>query len=76
MLLALCLVGDASHHLLYEKEPFHHIMFIRLLKRLKATYCRTKTITLLEDNYIIHKGRETQRWLKDKPKCRVIYQPV
>lgn len=39
-------------------------------------YCRTKTITLLEDNYIIHKGRETQRWLKDKPKCRVIYQPV
>ncbi|AAG56565.1 transposase [Escherichia coli O157:H7 str. 08-3527] len=51
-------------------------LFIRLLKRLKATYCRTKTITLLEDNYIIHKGRETQRWLKDKPKCRVIYQPV
>ncbi len=51
-------------------------LFIRLLKRLKATYCRTKTITLLGDNYIIHKGRETQRWLKDKPKCRVIYQPV
>lgn len=28
------------------------------------------------DNYIIHKSRETQSWLKENPKFRVIYQPV
>ena len=33
-------------------------------------------ITLIVDNYIIHKSRETQRWLKANQKFRVIYQPV
>ncbi|EOF5965657.1 transposase, partial [Salmonella enterica] len=50
-------------------------LFISLLKHLKATYRRAKTITLIVDNYIIHKSRETQRWLKQNPKFRVIYQP-
>ena len=52
------------------------VLFISLLKHLKATYRRAKTITLIVDNYIIHKSRETQRWLKANPKFRVIYQPV
>ncbi|WP_276097486.1 IS630-like element ISEc33 family transposase [Klebsiella quasipneumoniae] len=51
-------------------------LFIALLKHLKATYRRAKTITLIVDNYIIHKSSETQRWLKANPKFRVIYQPV
>ncbi len=51
-------------------------LLISLLKRLKATYRRAKTITMFVDNYIIHKSRETQRWLKENPKFRVIYQPV
>lgn len=51
-------------------------LFISLLKRLKATYRRAKTITLIVDNYIIYKSRETQRWLKENPKFRGIYQPV
>ena len=51
-------------------------LFISLLKHLKATYRRAKTITLIVDNYIIHKSRETLRWLKCNPKFRVIYQPV
>jgi transposase len=33
-------------------------LFIALLKHLKATYRRAKTITLIVDNYIIHKSRE------------------
>ncbi|CBY98691.1 Insertion element IS630 uncharacterized 39 kDa protein ISO-IS200 39 kDa protein [Salmonella enterica subsp. enterica serovar Weltevreden str. 2007-60-3289-1] len=49
------------------------MLFISLLKHLKATYRRAKTITLIVDNYIIHKSRETQRWLKQNPKFRVIY---
>ena len=52
------------------------VLFISLLKHLKSTYRRAKTITLIVDNYIIHKSRETQRWLKQNPKFRVIYQPV
>ena len=51
-------------------------LFISLLKHLKATYRRAKTITLIVDNYIVHKSRETLRWLKCNPKFRVIYQPV
>lgn len=51
-------------------------LFISLLKHLKATYRRAKTITLIVDNYIIHKSRETLRWLKANPKFRIIYQPV
>lgn len=52
------------------------VLFIGLLKLLKATYLRAKTITLIVDNYIIHKSRETQRWLNANPKFRVIYQPI
>ncbi|MEH4990399.1 IS630 family transposase [Enterobacter asburiae] len=51
-------------------------LFISLLKHLKAKYRRAKTITLIVDNYIIHKSRETLRWLKANPKFSVIYQPV
>lgn len=36
-------------------------LFISLLKHLKSTYRRAKTITLIVDNYIIHKSRETLR---------------
>ena len=52
------------------------VLFINLLKHLKASYCGAKTIILIVDNDIIHKSRETQRWLKANPKFRVIYQPV
>ncbi len=52
------------------------VLFISLLMLLKATYRRAKTITLIVDNYIIHKSRETQRWLKQNLKFSVIYQPV
>ena len=36
-------------------------LFISLLKHLEMTYRRAKTITLIVDNYIIHKSRETLR---------------
>lgn len=52
------------------------VLFISLLKHLKASYRRARTITLIVDNYIIHKSHETLRWLKANPKFIVIYQPV
>lgn len=51
------------------------VLFISLLKRLKATYRRAKTITLIVDHYIIHKSRETQRWLKENPNYQPVYSP-
>lgn len=51
-------------------------LFINLLKHLKSTYRRAKTITLIVDNYSIHKSRQTCCCLKQNPKFSVIYQPV
>ncbi|EGM6562503.1 IS630 family transposase, partial [Salmonella enterica] len=68
-----CGTGKVSYVGGNSKSP---ALFVSLLKRLKATYRRAKTITLIVDNYIIHKSRETERWLKENPKFRVIYQPV
>ncbi|MFQ2673409.1 transposase, partial [Aeromonas caviae] len=37
---------------------------------------RAKTITLILDNYIIHKSKQTERWLKKNPKFCLVFQPV
>ncbi|WP_445394702.1 transposase, partial [Yersinia similis] len=44
--------------------------------KLKRTYRSAKTITLIVDNYIIHKSKKTLEWLRSNPKFIVIYQPV
>lgn len=51
-------------------------LFISLLQHLKATYRRAKTITLIVNNYIIHKSEKIRNWLKANPKFNFIYQPV
>jgi transposase len=51
-------------------------LFIAMLKQLKSQYRRAKTITLVVDNYIIHKSKKTQRWLAQKPKFVLLLQPV
>lgn len=51
-------------------------LFIGLLKRLKETYRLAKIITLIVDNYIIHKSEKIRNWLKANPNFNVIYQPV
>ncbi|MFM5638384.1 transposase, partial [Aeromonas veronii] len=33
-------------------------------------------ITLLLDNYIIHKNKQTEQWLKKNPKFCLVFQPV
>lgn len=63
----ICLVGSSSKN---------SGLFISMLKHLKSTYRRAKTITLIVDNYIINKSRETLRWLKMNPKFIFVYQLV
>ena len=51
-------------------------IFIRLLRELKRRYRRAKTITLIADNYVIHKSRLTGIFLEHNPKLRLLFQPV
>ncbi|OAD98014.1 hypothetical protein A6A26_24020 (plasmid) [Pantoea sp. OXWO6B1] len=52
------------------------LLFISRLKHLKAIYWREKTSMLIVGNSIIHKCKETLRWLNSPPKFRIIYQLV
>lgn len=51
-------------------------LFIAMLEQLKRQYRRAKTITIILDNYIIHKSRKTQNWIKKNPKFILLFQPV
>ena len=51
-------------------------LFITMLEQLKSQYRRAKTITLIVDNYIIHKSQKTQSWLDKNPKFILLFQPV
>ena len=51
-------------------------LFINLLEKLRRTYRRAKTITLVVDNYIIHKSRKVERWLEKNTKFRLLYLPT
>lgn len=53
-------------------DCFGHIAVLILRRH----YRRAKTITLILDNYIIHKSKQTEQWLKQNPKFRLIFQPV
>lgn len=51
-------------------------LFIAMLEQLKRQYRRAKTITLIVDNYIIHKSKKAQVWLNNNPKFILLFQPV
>lgn len=51
-------------------------LFINLLGALRRTYRRAKTITLVLDNYIIHKSRKVERWLEKNTKFRLLFLPT
>ncbi len=51
-------------------------LFIAMLEKLRHHYRRAETITLILDNYIIHKSKQTEQWLKKNPKFRLLFQPV
>jgi transposase len=57
-------------------ERKNSTLFIDLLRLLKATYRRARRIVLIVDNYIIHKSRQTRRWLTANPKFELLFQPA
>lgn len=51
-------------------------LFINPLETLRRTYLRTKSITLVADNYIIHKSRKVERWIEKNKKCGLLFLPT
>ncbi|SSH60021.1 transposase [Klebsiella pneumoniae] len=51
-------------------------LFINLLETLRRTYRRAKSITLVADNYIIHKSRKVECWLEKNKKFRLLFLPM
>ncbi len=51
-------------------------LFISLLETLRRTYRRAKTITLVVDNYIIHKSHKVERWLEKNTKFKLLFLPT
>ncbi|MQL49085.1 IS630 family transposase [Photorhabdus khanii] len=51
-------------------------LFISLLEKLKHTYRQAKKLTLILDNYVIHKSCKVQNWLKKNPKFHLLFLPV
>lgn len=59
-----------------EWEKKNAEIFIRLLAELRRCYRQAKRITLIADNYVIHKSAMTQCFLEHNRKFRILFQPV
>lgn len=51
-------------------------IFIRLLAQLRKRYRRARKITLIADNYVIHKSAMTQCFLRHNSKFEILFQPA
>ncbi len=67
---------QATEGYLRQRDQENSSLFIAMLEKLRHHYRRAKTITLILDNYIIHKSKQTERWLKKNPKFCLVFQPV
>lgn len=59
-----------------EWEKKNSEIFILLLAELRKRYRKAKKITLIADNYIIHKSAMTKCFLAYNDKFKILFQPV
>lgn len=59
-----------------EYERKNSTLFLGLLHQLRRTYRSARRITLIADNYIIHKSEVVRRWLGENRKFRILFQPA
>ncbi|ETS33180.1 transposase [Photorhabdus khanii NC19] len=71
-----CLNAQTKEVTYVKGEKKNSDLFIRLLERLKYTYRQAKKLTLILDNYVIHKSCKVQNWLKKNPKFHLLFLPV
>ena len=74
--LAGALNARSGHVIWTEYERKNSTLFLGLLHQLRRSYRGAKRITLIADNYIIHKSKVVNRWLADNPKFKIIFQPT
>jgi transposase len=51
-------------------------LFLRLLEALSRGYRRARRLRLILDNYVIHRSRMVQGWLRRHPRVGLLFQPV
>ncbi len=51
-------------------------LFIRMLEALNHQYPHAETLTLILDNYCIHKSKRVKDWLAQHPKFNLLFLPV
>lgn len=71
---ALNVVSGNVVWVVWEKK--NSDIFILLMAELRKRYRRANTITLIADNYIIHKSARTQCFLGCHKKFRILFQPA
>ena len=59
-----------------EREKKNAFLFIRLLAAIRKRYKRAKIITVIADNYRIHKGEVARCFLSCNTRFKVLFQPV
>lgn len=59
-----------------EWEKKNAEIFLLLLAELRKRYRQAKRITLIADNYVIHKSAMTHRFLEHNRKFRILFQPI
>jgi len=59
-----------------EWEKKNSDIFILMMAELRKRYRKAKTITLIADNYIIHKSNRTRCFLEHNKKFNILFQPV
>lgn len=74
--LAGALNAETGKVVWVEWEKKNSEIFIRLLAELRKRYRQAKKIILIADNYIIHKSRMTQCFLRSNRKFIMLFQPV
>lgn len=57
-----------------EYERKNSVLFLGLLHQIRRTYRSARRITLIADNYIIHKSEVVNRWLSKNRKFRMLFQ--
>ncbi|PHM55179.1 integrase [Xenorhabdus stockiae] len=66
-----------TKHVLYTgSSKKNSLLFIKMLEVLKRYYQGVKTLTVILDNYCIHKSRAVQRWLAQNPTIILLFLPV
>ncbi len=74
--IAGALNADTGNVIWVVWEKKNSDIFILMMAELRKRYRYAKTITLIADNYIIHKSTRTKCFLGHNKKFKILFQPV